>query len=127
MRRIPLVLAAAAACLLLAFAGTAAAKPIVKTCTTQSKNVIGKTVTGKLTARNVNSVQKEFATCAQAKKAMQKVTLYRYEEPTSVAGYYCVPTVLATTPDVVKYKCTFKGADTPMFAQVVFQVKYNLD
>ncbi|HVY96451.1 MAG TPA: hypothetical protein VHA54_05785 [Solirubrobacterales bacterium] len=127
MRRIPVVLVAAAACLLLAFAGTAAAKPSVKTCTTQSKNVIGHTVTGTLTARNVNSVQKEFATCAQAKKAMQKVTLYRYEEPTSVAGYYCVPTVLKTTPDVVRYKCTFKGADTPMFAQIVFQVKYNLD
>jgi hypothetical protein len=127
MRRISLLLTAAALFALLACAGTAAAKPTVKTCVTQSKNVIGKTVTGTLTARNVNSVQKEFATCAQAKKAMNRVTAYRYEEPTSVAGYYCVPTVLRTTPDVVKYKCTFKGADTPMFAQVVFQVKYNLD
>lgn len=127
MRRISLLLATAALFALLACAGTAAAKPITKTCVTQSKNVIGKTVTGTLTARNVNSVQKEFATCPQAKKAMNRVTAYRYEEPTSVAGYYCVPTVLATSPDVVKYKCTFKGADTPMFAQVVFQVKYNLD
>jgi hypothetical protein len=127
MRRTFLILSAVAACAMLALAASASAKTPAKTCVTQSKNVIGKTVTGTLTARNVNSVQKEFATCAQAKKAMNRVTAYRYEEPTSVAGYYCVPTVLATTPDVVKYKCTFKGADTPMFAQVVFQVKYNLD
>lgn len=127
MRRISLLLSATALLALLAFGGTAAAKPTVKTCVTQSKNVIGKTVTGKLTARNVNSVQKRFATCAQAKKAMNRVTAYRYEKPTSVAGYYCLPTVLATTPDVVKYKCTFKGADTPMFAQVAFKVKYDLD
>ncbi|HEV7562387.1 MAG TPA: hypothetical protein VGO24_02690 [Solirubrobacterales bacterium] len=127
MRRIPLILAAAVACAVLAIAGTASAKPAAKTCTTYSKNVIGNPVTGTLTASNVNSVQKAYATCGQAKKAMNQVLGYRVEEPKSVAGYYCVPTVLKTAPDVVRYKCTFKGADTPMFVKLVFQVKYNLD
>ncbi|HYG97474.1 MAG TPA: hypothetical protein VD741_10255 [Solirubrobacterales bacterium] len=127
MRRIALVLSATAACAMLAFSGTAAAEVKPKTCLTQSQNVIGKEVTGTLTARNVNSVQKEFATCAHAKKVMNRVTAYRYEEPKSVAAFYCVPTVLATTPDVVKYDCTFKGADTPMVVKLVFKVKYNLD
>jgi hypothetical protein len=127
MRRLTLVLAAVVACAMLAFSSAAAAEVQPKTCVTQSQNVIGKEVSGTLTARNVNSVQKEFATCAHAKKVMNRVTAYRYEEPKSVAAFYCVPTVLATTPDVVKYACTFKGADTPMFVKLVFKVKYNLD
>ena len=49
------------------------------------------------------------------------------EQPKSVAGFYCVPSVLSTHPDVVNYKCTFKGADTPMFVKLAFRVKYNLD
>ena len=127
MHRLSIVLAGAAACLVLALGGTAAAKAAPKTCVTNSHNVIGSKVTGKLTSSNVNSVQKEFATCAHAKKVMNRVTAYRYEEPKSVAGFYCLPTVLATTPDVVKYRCEFKGADTPMFVKLVFQVKYDLD
>jgi hypothetical protein len=127
MRRISVVLAGAALCALLVFSGTAAAKTMPKTCTTKSKNVIGKTVTGTLTSSNVNSVQKQYATCGQAVKVIKRITAYRYEEPKSIGGFYCVPTVLSTTPDVVKYKCTFKGADTPMFVKLLFQVKYNLD
>jgi hypothetical protein len=127
MRRITLILTAVTACAVLAFSGTAAAKSAPKKCVTQSENVIGHTVTGSLTSSNVNSVQKEFATCAHAKKVMNRVTSYRYEEPKSVAAFYCVPTVLATRPDLVKYKCTFKGADTAMFVKIAFTVKYNLD
>ncbi|HEX3735122.1 MAG TPA: hypothetical protein VHU86_08185 [Solirubrobacterales bacterium] len=127
MRRFPPILAGTLACALLALTGTAAAKPAPKTCTTMSENVIGKTVTGTLTASNVNSVQAQYATCGQAKKAMNRITALRIEEPKSVAGFYCVPTVTATSPDAVKYKCTFKGADTPMFVKLLFAVKYNLD
>ena len=127
MRRIPLIVTAVVACGVLAFAGTASAKPAPKTCVTHSKNVIGNKVTGTLTASDVNSVQKEFATCGNAKKAMNQILSLRVEEPKSVAAFYCVPTVLETTPDVVRYKCTFKGADTPMFVKLAFQVKYNLD
>jgi hypothetical protein len=127
MRRISLALIGAALLAVLAMSGTAAAKAGPSTCTTQSKNVIGKTVKGTLTSKNVNSIQKEFSTCAHAKKVMQKVTLYRYEEPKSVAAFWCVPTVLKTTPDVVKYRCEFKGADTPMLVRLTFQVTYNMD
>lgn len=127
MRRISLIASGAALCAVLAFGGTAGAKPAPKTCTTNSKNVVGHTVKGTLTASNVNSVQKEFATCAHAKKVMNGVLSLRIEEPKSVQTFYCVPTVLKATPDVVRYNCTFKGADTPMFVKLVFQVKYNLD
>lgn len=127
MRRISLTAIGAALCAVLAFGATASAKPTTKTCATNSKNVIGNKVTGTLTASNVNSVQKEFATCAHAKKVMNGVLSLRIEEPKSVQTFYCVPTVLKTSPDVVRYKCTFKGADTPMFVKLVFQVKYNLD
>jgi hypothetical protein len=127
MRRTSLILTGALACAVLAFGGSAAAKSMPKTCTTSSKNVVGHTVAGTLTSSNVNSIQASFATCGHAKKVMNKVLSLRIEEPKSVAAFYCVPTVLSTSPDVVKYNCTFKGADTPMFVKLTFKVKYNLD
>lgn len=127
MHRISLALVGAALLATLVFAGTAAAKPTTARCVTHSQNVIGKKVTGSLVASNVNPVQKRWATCAQAKRAMNKLTAYRYEMPKSVAGYWCTPTVLATSPDVVKYKCLFRAADNPMFVKLTFKVKYNLD
>lgn len=127
MRRISLIFAGAIACLVLSLGATAAAQGGPKTCTTNSKNVIGHTVNGTLTSRNVNSVQAEYATCGHAKKVMNRILSIRVEQPKSVAGFYCVPSVLSTHPDVVNYKCTFKGADTPMFVKLAFRVKYNLD
>lgn len=127
MRRSSLILTGALACAALAFGGSAAAKSTPTTCTTSSENVVGHTVTGTLISSNVNSVQKEFATCGHAKKVMNRVTSLRVEETKSVAAFYCRPVVLSTRPDVVKYTCTFKGADTPMFVKLTFKVKYNLD
>ncbi len=98
-----------------------------KTCTTSSPNVIGKTVKGTLTSSNVDPSQARFATCAQAKKVMAKTTELRIEEPRSTKAFYCVPTVKSTDPDVVAYKCTFKGADTATFIKLTFQVKYDQD
>jgi len=126
MRRLSL-LAAVVAALALIVAPAASAKSAPKTCTTSSKNVIGKTVKGTLMASNVNSVQAQYATCAQAKKAMNKLLSLRIEEPKSVAGYYCTPTVHSTEPDVVSYKCLFRGADTPMFVKLTFKVTYDQD
>jgi hypothetical protein len=127
MPRISLLTAAAIAAMALVLAPSAAAKAQPKTCTTSSRNVIGKEVEATLTASNVNSVQKQYATCAQAKKAIDQLLALRIEMPKSVAGYYCTPTVHSTSPDDVSYKCVFKGADTPMFVKVTFRVKYNLD
>ena len=127
MRRISLIALAIVAIAAVAALPAAAAKPAAKTCTTHSKNVIGKTVKGTLTASNVNSVQARFATCGQAKKVMNGALSLRIEMPKSIAAFYCVPTVYSTSPDVVGYKCTFKGADTPMYVKLTFRVKYNLD
>lgn len=58
---------------------------------------------------------------------MVKTTELRVEMPRSTKAFYCVPTVKSTDPDVVSYKCTFKGADTATFIKLVFQVKYDQD
>jgi hypothetical protein len=126
MRRISLPIAAIAVFALVAAPG-ASAKSQPKTCTTSSKNVIGKTVKATLVANNVDSVQATYATCGQAKKAMNRLLSLRIEEPKSVAGYYCTPTVHSTEPDVVSYKCLFRGADTPMLVKFTFKVTYNQD
>jgi hypothetical protein len=131
MRRTSLIIAGAIACLVLAFAGTAGAMPtehsVKKTCTTNSRNVIGHKVTATLTASNVNSVQAEFATCGYAKKVMDVLLSLRIEEPKVVKGFRCTPTVISTAPDVVRYACVFKSADTAMGARIAFRVKYDQD
>jgi len=121
------VLVAAVAAIVLCMAPGASAKNQPKTCSTTSKNVIGNSVKATLIANNVNSIQAKYATCGQAKKAMNQLLSLRVEEPKSVAGYYCTPTVHSTTPDVVSYKCLFRGADTPMFVKFTFKVTFNLD
>jgi len=111
----------------LALATGASAKPMTQTCTASSPNVIGKTITGSLFATNVDPSQARFATCAQAKKVMTKTTEIRVEEPRVTAAFRCTPTVKSTNPDVVAYKCVFKGADTATFIKLTFQVKYDQD
>jgi hypothetical protein len=127
MRRTFLILSAVAACAMLALASTASAKTPAKTCMASSPNVVGHQVKGTLTSSNVDPSQARFATCAQAKQVIVKTTELRIEKPRSTKAFYCVPTVKSTAPDVVAYKCTFKGADTATFIKLVFQVKYDLD
>jgi hypothetical protein len=127
MRRTFVIATSLAACAMLVLAGGAAAKTPAKTCTASSPNVIGHTVTGTLTSSNVAPSQARFATCAQAKQVMVKTTELRIEMPRATKAFYCVPTVKSTEPDVVAYKCTFKGADTATFIKLTFQVKYDQD
>ena len=131
MKRISLVLAGAVACLLVVSVGTAAAMPtegIVNTsCSTTSKNVIGKKVTATVTGKNVASSQMEFAECPIVKKVVNKMTSLRIEKPKAFEGYRCTPTVLSTEPDVVKYGCLFRGADTATEIRLKFKVTYNMD
>jgi hypothetical protein len=128
MRRTFLILSAVAACAMLALAASASAKTTpAKTCTASSPNVIGHQVKGTRTSSNVDPSQARFATCAQAKQVMVKTTELRIEMPRSTKAFYCVPTVKSTEPDVVAYKCIFKGADTATFIKLTFQVKYDQD
>jgi hypothetical protein len=127
MRRTFPILASVAACAMLALAAGASAKAPAETCTASSPNVIGHVVKGTLTSSNVDPTQARFATCAQAKKVMVKTTELRIEEPRATKAFYCVPTVKSTGPDVVAYKCTFKGADTATFIKLTFQVTYDQD
>ena len=136
MKRISLVLSGALACLLLASVGTAAAMPtegIVNTaCTTNSKNVIGKKVTVTVTGKNVASSQMQFAECKIVKKVANKLLSLRIEKPLVFEGFRCTPRVLTTgqgteEPQVVKYNCLFRGADTATEIRLKFKVTYNTD
>ncbi len=127
MRRTVPIALSVAACALLVLAASAGAKTPAQTCIASSPNVIGSKITGTLTSSNVDPSQARFATCAQAKQVMVKTTELRVEEPRATKAFYCVPTVKSTAPDVVAYKCTFKGADTATFIKLLFQVKYDQD
>ena len=133
MRRTSLILAGVVAgALFLASVGVAAAttnaeNPPTRNCNLVSKNVVGKKFKAKLAAENVDPSQARFATCAYAKKVVGGLTSLRIEEPKVVQGFRCTPRVLSTEPDVVKYQCLFRGADTATEIKITFKVKYDLD
>jgi len=126
MRRAPLVVICLAALATLALAPGASAKTTQKKCVAYSPKVVGKKVTGRESASEVNSAQARFASCRQAKRVMKKVTSLGLERPrNNVGGFRCVPTVFSTDPDFVRYICTFKSADTPMVVKLRFAVQYK--
>jgi hypothetical protein len=136
MKRVSLALAAALTCLLVAAVGTASAMPtegIVNTsCTTNSKNVIGNKVTIRVAGKNVDPTQMEFAECKIVKKVANKMLSLRIEKPKVWEGFRCTPTVYTKgqgteEPQVVKYSCLFRGADTATEIRLNFKVTYNTD
>jgi hypothetical protein len=131
MKRISLILAGALACLLLASVGTAAAMPteetINNTCVATSKNVVGNKITATVTGKNVAPSQQRFAGCGIVRKVVKGLTTTRIEKPKIIEGFRCTPTVLTTGPDVVKYSCLFRGADTATEIRIKFKVTYDQD
>jgi hypothetical protein len=127
VKRLALLAALAAFGVMLVSVGSASAKPTETTCVTTSKNVSPKTVKGFVTATNVDPSQAQFATCRTAKKVMNKMLSLRIEEPKVYEGFRCTPTVVQTEPDVVTYKCVFKGADTATFIKLLFSARYDQD
>jgi hypothetical protein len=126
VRRAPLIVVCAIVLAVLAVPPLASAKTTKKKCTAASSKVVGKKITGRVQAREVNSAQARFASCKQAKRVMRKVTALGLEKPrNNVGGFRCVPTVYSTEPDFVRYICTFKSADTPMVVKLRFAVEYE--
>jgi hypothetical protein len=126
MNRASLIVICAVALAALAAAPAASARTAKKKCVTSSKKVVGKKVTGRVSASNVDSAQARFASCGQAKRVMKKVIALGLEQPRkNVAGFRCVPTVYSTGPDFVRYICTFKSADTAMIVKLRFAVEYK--
>lgn len=129
MKRLALlaVLAALGVTALAPSGATAGAMPAETKCNTTSKNVTTKVVRGFITATNVDPSQAQFATCKTARKVMNKMLSLRIEEPKVYEGFRCTPKVIQTEPDVVLYKCVFKGADTATFIKLLFTAKYDMD
>jgi hypothetical protein len=125
MSRWKLLALGALACAVLAPPASAAAKAAPQTCTAYSPGVVGGKVTGALSSSNVDPSQARFATCAQAKKVMTRVTELGLEEQRPVAAFDCRPTVSSKNPQAVGYVCTFRGADTATFVKLTFKVVYK--
>jgi hypothetical protein len=96
-----------------------------QTCTAASPQVVGGSVSGRLTSSNVDPVQARFATCNWAKKVIKRATELGVEEPRPVRSFFCRPTVNAYNSSKVSYICTFRGADTATFIKLTFQVTYK--
>jgi hypothetical protein len=129
---LPVLVAALAVAASAAPGASAGAMTPAKTCVTYSKNVTtpkvdGGNVKGTLTSSNVDPSQAKYATCATAKKVMNRMLSLRIEEPKVAEGFRCTPSVTHTEHDVVNYSCVFKGADTATLIRLKFTAKYDLD
>ena len=129
MKRLALLGALAAFGLMLAASSASASEvtPVERTCTTSSKNVITESVKGKVYGTNVDPLQASYAKCTTVNKVMNKMLSLRIEEPKVFEGFRCTPTVTQTEPDIVNYRCVFKGADTATFIRLTFTAKYDMD
>jgi hypothetical protein len=143
MKRIPLILGGALACLLIASVGTALAAgaamgpepeipKINTTCKATSNNVVGNRITATIAGKNVARSQQRFANCGYARKVIKGLTSIRIEKPKVVEGFRCTPSVLTggegtVEPQKVKYSCLFRGADTATEIRLAFTVTYNTD
>lgn len=130
MKRISLIVAGALACLAFASVGTAAAMPtegIVNTsCTTTSSSaVVGNKVTARVTGRNVDPSQMEFAECKVVKKVLRTVIKRVVESPMVVEGFRITPSITSEAPLTIKYKGLFRGADTATEIRLAFKVTYT--
>jgi hypothetical protein len=124
---LPLLIAALAVAAVAAPAASAGTMTPAKICSTYSKNVTTPKVTGTLTSSNVDPSQAKYATCATAKKVMNRMLSLRIEMPKVTEGFRCTPTVTRTEPDYVNYSCVFKGADTATLIRLEFTAKYDQD
>jgi hypothetical protein len=98
------------------------------TCTTSSKNVIGnKKVPIAVAGKNVAQSQQRFAECPIVKKVANKMLSLRIEKPKVFEGFRCTPSVTQVEPDVVKYGCLFRGADTATEIRLKFTANYDMD
>ena len=131
MKRISLALVGALACLLLVSVATASAMPteenFTTTCKATSNNVIGNRITATVVGKNVDPSQARYANCGYVRKVIKGLTSIRIEKPKVVEGFRCTPSVTSTGPDVVKYSCLFRGADTATEIRLKFTVTYNTD
>jgi cytidylate kinase len=128
MKRISLLLAAAAACLALAAVGTAGAMPtegIVNTsCSTTSNFVAGHKLTATVSGKNVDPTQMKYAECKIVKRVLNQVIKKEVEKPTVIEGFRITPRIVKDAPLIVKYKGLFRGADTATEIKLAFKIEY---
>jgi hypothetical protein len=94
-------------------------------CSATAKNVKGGPILVSVGIGDVTPSQRPFATCAHAQELVTGVTSKRVEVPSNVAGFRCTPFVLKTEPEVVKYSCLLRGAESGTGVKDVFQVTYD--
>jgi len=128
MKRLALrtALAALAITALAASSASARSSSGERTCTTTSKNVTTKNVTGTAIWSHISRPETPLTQCPVITSVMNKMLGGRIETPRLWESYRCRPTVTQTHPDVVDYKCIYRGAvNTNAFARLTFTARYD--
>lgn len=129
MKRTSLIVAGVLACLSVVSVGTAAAESqtphVYRECFTTSNDIQGGTAKVIVKGTHVSRSQAKLASCVQAEKIFWTATEQRLEVPHLVHYFRCIPGVLSTGPDVVRYDCRFQSADTSTHIDIGFTVTYD--
>lgn len=95
------------------------------TCSTEgARNVQGGPISSTISG-TLDTSQNDVGTCETADAVVRGVTASAAEKPVTVDGFRCTPSVVSTGPDVVRWSCNFKGADTDTDVTLRFEATYK--
>ena len=95
------------------------------TCSTEgARNVQGGPISSTISG-TLDTSQNDVGTCETADAVVRGVTASAAEKPVTVDGFRCTPSVVSTGPDVVRWSCNFKGADTDTDVTLRFEATYR--
>jgi hypothetical protein len=95
------------------------------TCSTEgARNVQGGPISSTISG-TLDTSQNDVGTCETADAVVRGVTASAAEKPVTIDGFRCTPSVVSTGPDVVRWSCNFKGADTDTDVTLRFEATYR--
>jgi hypothetical protein len=96
---------------------------ITRSCTVNDiPGVVGSSTVATVNATNVPSSQVALASCAQASSLVKGVARTQAEQPVTVQGFACTPSVSAST---AKWSCVLDGADSALTITTKFPLTYT--
>lgn len=95
------------------------------TCSTEGARNVQESPISSTLSGTLDTGQNDVGTCQTADAVVRGVTASAAEKPVTVDGFRCTPSVVSTGPDVVKWSCNFKGADTDTDVTLRFEATYR--
>jgi hypothetical protein len=100
-------------------------EPGPRVCEVRSRQVIGGSVRGRVTAEHVTAANAAAAGCGRAKKVMTRVVALRLQEDRRVQGFNCETDVVGYHPLMAVYTCRYHAPLARLRVKLHFAVAFR--